>query len=72
MEQSASFLYWCNGRVRQLAKGRLRHQVGGRWTACVGGGPAWETSSSDRVGFGHHRRKQKFREFAPQVDPEVV
>ena len=31
MEQSASYLYWSNERTR-------RHQVGGHWIECVGGG----------------------------------
>ena len=54
MEQSVSYLCWCNERSHQRATGSLRHQVGGHWTACIGGGPA---SSSDRAGFVHYRRK---------------
>ena len=58
MEQSASYLYWCNDRVRQPAEGSLRHHVGG-----LGGGTAWSNCTHDLASFLHCRRDlgAKFR-----------
>ena len=51
--------------------------MGGHWTACVGGGTGWESSTFDRAGFiikgaNWALNFEKFREFAPKVDLEVL
>ena len=56
MEQSASYLHWCNERARQRARRSLRHQVGGHWTARVGGGPPGRAALPIALASFHKRR----------------
>ena len=68
MEQSASYLYWCIERVRQLATGCFRHQVGGQL-----GRPALPIAlASFTIGANWALNFEKFREFASQVDFEIL